>query len=109
MPRIAGVDIPDNKKIYYSLKDVLRKDDSSGNTNHYSQMLFWCLPFLGIYKWLTLKYDKEIARAMKRYKKWQEVSIKRRTHRSPLCPITALTFAVALCASGAQPSEAGGG
>ena len=62
------------KKIYYNLKDVLRKDTSTGNTNHYSQMLFWCLPFLGIYKWITLKYDKQIARAMKRYKKWQEVS-----------------------------------
>jgi len=60
------------KKIYYNLKDVVRKDNSSGNTNHYSQMLFWCLPFLGIYKWFTLKYDKQIARAMKRYKKWQE-------------------------------------
>jgi len=60
------------KKIYYALKDALRKDSSSGNTNHYSQMLFWCLPFLGIYKWITLKYDKQIARAMKRYKKWQE-------------------------------------
>jgi hypothetical protein len=61
------------KKIYYNLKDVLRKDDSSGNTNHYSQMLFWLLPFLGLYKWLTLKYDKQIAKYMKRYKKWQEV------------------------------------
>ena len=26
------------KKIYYNLKDALRKDSSSGNTNHYSQV-----------------------------------------------------------------------
>jgi len=60
------------KKIYYNLKDVMRKDDSSGNTNHYSQMLFWLLPFLALYKYLTLKYDKQIAKYVKRYKKWQE-------------------------------------
>ena len=36
-------------------------------------MLFWCLPFLGIYKWITLKYAKQIEKGMKRYKKWQEV------------------------------------
>ena len=64
------------KKIYYNLKDILRKDNSTGNTNHYSQMLFWLLPFLGIGKWLSLKYDKQIARATKRYKKWQEVRTK---------------------------------
>ena len=43
------------KKIYYNLKDVLRKDNSTGNTNHYSQMFFWFLPFLGIYKYLSAK------------------------------------------------------
>lgn len=68
------------KKIFYNLKDVLRKDNSSGNTNHYTQMFFWVLPFLGLYKWMSLKYDKQIAKAMKRYKKWQEV---RRGARPP--------------------------
>ena len=43
-------DTEQRKKIYYSLKDAIKKDSSSGNTNHYSQMLFWLLPFLGIYK-----------------------------------------------------------
>ena len=90
------------KKIYYNLKDVLRKDTSTGNTNHYSQMLFWCLPFLGIYKWITLKYDKQIARAMKRYKKWQEVSCflytsaSSRDPRASLHPHTPL-LTLALC------------
>jgi len=74
------------KKIYYNLKDVVRKDSSSGNTNHYSQMLMWCLPFLGIYKWLTLKYDKQIARATKRYKKWQEA-------RNPPKPVEPVVYA----------------
>lgn len=68
-----GVSDEDNrKKIFYNLKDVLRKDNSSGNTNHFQQMLMWCLPFLAIYKWLTLKYDKQIAKLTKKYKKWQE-------------------------------------
>jgi len=74
------------KKIYYNLKDVLRKDTSSGNTNHYSQMLMWCLPILGLYKWLTLKYDKQIARATKRYKKWQEA-------RNPPKPVEPVVYA----------------
>jgi len=74
------------KKIYYNLKDALRKDSSSGNTNHYSEMLFWILPFLGIYKWLSLKYDKQIARAMKRYKKWQEA-------RNPPKPVETVVYA----------------
>jgi len=74
------------KKIYYNLKDVLRKDSSSGNTNHYSQMLFWLLPVLGVYKWMTLKYDKQIARAMKRWKKWQEA-------RNPPKPVEPVVYA----------------
>lgn len=32
----------------------------------------WVLPFLALYLWLSLKYEKQIARLMKRYRKWQE-------------------------------------
>jgi len=60
------------KKIYYNLKDILRKDNSSGNTNHYTQMLMWVLPFGAIYYYLSLKYEKQIAKLQKRYKKWQD-------------------------------------
>jgi len=60
------------KKIYYNLKDVLRKDTYAGNTNYYTQMLMWLLPLLGVYKWFSMKYEKQIARYMKRYHKWQE-------------------------------------
>merc|ERR1719345_196084 len=60
------------KKIYGSLKDVVKKDSYSGNTNYYSQMLMWILPFAAIYLWLSLKYEKQIARYMKRYRKWQD-------------------------------------
>ena len=116
------------KKIYYNLKDVLKKDNSTGNTNNYAEMFFWCLPFLGIYKWITVKYDKEIAKAMKRYKKWQEVSDPRATGswRSSLadssrCPLLllprpswrllvagsrTLTASPYCPSTGAQPSEA---
>jgi len=73
------------KKIYYNLKDVLRKDNSSGNTNHYSQMFFWLLPFLGLYKYLSIKYEKQIERAMKRYKKWQDA-------RNPPKPVEIETY-----------------
>ena len=87
------------KKIYYNLKDVLRKDNSSGNTNHYSQMLFWLLPFLAIGKWLSLKYDKQIARATKRYKKWQEVR-KARTMREATLEALATRGRSRLCSFG---------
>ena len=88
------------KKIYGSLKDVMKKDSytvpqpahaapparagteathrpfgcsaAQGNTNYYSQMLMWILPFGAIYLWLSLKYEKQIARYMKRYRKWQD-------------------------------------
>jgi len=60
------------KKIYGSLKDVIKKDSYTGNTNYYSQMLMWLLPFGAIYLWLSLKYEKQIARYMKRYRKWQD-------------------------------------
>jgi len=69
------------KKIYYNLKDVLKKDDYSGNTNHNSQMLMWVLPFAAIYLWVSLKYEKEIARYRKKYRKWQEA-------RNPPKPVT---------------------
>jgi hypothetical protein len=48
-------------------------------------MLFWCLPFLGIYKWITLKYAKQIEKGMKRYKKWQEV-------RNPPKPVEPVVY-----------------
>jgi hypothetical protein len=73
------------KKIYYNLKDVLRKDNAAGNTNHYSQMFFWLLPLLGIYKYLTLRYEKQIEKAMKKYKKWQDA-------RNPPAPVEIKTF-----------------
>ena len=60
------------KKIYYNLKDILRKDNSSGNTNHYTQMLMWILPFVAIYYYMSLKYEKQIAKLQKKYKKWQD-------------------------------------
>merc|ERR1712216_275677 len=60
------------KKIYYNLKDVMKKDSYAGNTNYYSQMLMWILPFAAVYLWLSLKYEKQIARYMKRYRKWQD-------------------------------------
>jgi len=74
------------KKILYNLKDVIKKDNSTGNTNNWAEMLFWCLPFLGIYKWITLKYDKQIAKAMKRYNKWQEA-------RNPPKPVEPVVYA----------------
>jgi len=74
------------KKIYYNLKDVVKKDNSTGNTNNWAEMLFWCLPFLGVYKWITLKYDKQIAKAMKRYQKWQEA-------RNPPKPVEPVVYA----------------
>merc|ERR1719393_908389 len=49
------------KKIYYNLKDVLRKDNYAGNTNHYSQMLMWVLPFLAVWLWISLEYEKQTA------------------------------------------------
>ena len=73
------------KKIYYNLKDVVRKDDSSGNTNHYSMMLFWLLPVLGVYKWLSLKYEKEIEKSMKKYQKWQD-------KRNPPKPVETVVY-----------------
>jgi len=60
------------KKIYYNLKDILRKDNYSGNTNHYMQMLMWVLPFGVVYYYLSLKYEKQIAKLKKRYQKWQD-------------------------------------
>ena len=73
------------KKIYYNLKDVLRKDSSSGNTNHYSQMFFWLLPFIGLYQYLSVKYAKQIEKAMKKYKKWQDA-------RNPPPPVKVETY-----------------
>jgi len=68
-----GVAEEDNrKKLVYALKDVVRKDNYKGNTNNWAQFFMWALPFLGIYKWLTIKYEKQITRMNKKYKKWQE-------------------------------------
>ena len=57
---------------------------AQGNTNYYSQMLMWCLPFAGVYLWISLKYEKQIARYMKRYRKWQE----QRNPPKPVAPPT---------------------
>jgi len=68
-----GVSDADQRRtIIYSLKDVVSKDNSSGNTNHYWQMLMWVLPFAAVYYYLSLKYEKQIAKLQKRYKKWQD-------------------------------------
>ena len=31
----------------------------------------WVLPFLGVYKWLSMRYERQIARYTKKYNKWQ--------------------------------------
>lgn len=36
-------------------------------------MLMWLLPFAAIYYYYSLKYEKQIARLQKKYKKWQVV------------------------------------
>jgi len=60
------------KKIVYALKDVVRKDNYKGNTNNWAQFFMWILPFLAIYKWLSMRYEKQIQRMTKKYRKWQE-------------------------------------
>merc|ERR1711957_233666 len=60
------------KKIYGSLKDVVKKDSYSGNTNYYSQMLMWILPFAAIYLWLSLKYEKQTATRAQGQRRWHE-------------------------------------
>lgn len=86
------------KKIYYNLKDVVKKDNATGNTNNWAEMFFWCLPFLGVYKWITLKYDKQIAKAMKRYQKWQEV-------RAPAELISLIAFVCGSSSPGSSSSH----
>ena len=44
---------------------------AQGNTNHYTQMLMWVLPFAAIYYYLSLKYEKQIAKLQKKWKKYQ--------------------------------------
>ena len=73
------------KKIYYSLKDVMKKDDSAGNLNSYTLVLLWILPFLGLYKYLSVTYDKQIEKAMKKYKKWQD-------QRNPPKPVETVVY-----------------
>lgn len=80
-------DADQRKKIYYSLKDAMRKDDSSGNTNHYSMILFSLLaPIFGIYKYMSLTYEKEIEKGMKKYQKWQD-------KRNPPKPVEPVVYA----------------
>merc|ERR1711871_301105 len=74
------------KKIYYNLKDILRKDNSSGTTNHYTQMLMWVLPFAAIYYYLSLKYEKQIAKLQKKWKKYQDA-------KNPPKPYEAVEYA----------------
>jgi len=65
-------DIDQRKKIYYSLKDMIKKDYSSGNSIHFWQMIMWILPFAAFYLYLSLKYEKQIGKIKKRYNKWQD-------------------------------------
>ena len=74
------------KKIFYNLKDVLRKDNTTGNTNNWAQMFFWLMPVLGVWKYFSLKYEKQIEKAMKRYKNWQEA-------RNPPKPVEPVVYA----------------
>merc|ERR1712087_324489 len=68
-----GVSDEENrKKLVYALKDIVRKDNYKGNTNNWAQFFMWVLPFLAIYKWLTMRYERQIARMTKKYQKWQE-------------------------------------
>ena len=41
----------------------------------------WLLPFGAIYLWVSRKYEKEIARYRKKYRKWQD-------QRNPPPPVT---------------------
>ena len=34
--------------------------------------LLWLLPMLGVGKWLSMKYEKQLAKLMKKYRKWEE-------------------------------------
>ena len=62
----------ERKKIVYSVKDIIRKDEYKGNANNWQQFFMWLLPFLAIYKWLSMKYEKQIAKLTKKYRKWQD-------------------------------------
>jgi hypothetical protein len=37
----------DRKKIVYSIKDILKKDNYRGNTNDWQNFLMWLLPLAG--------------------------------------------------------------
>jgi hypothetical protein len=76
-------DEDDRKMIVYALKDIVRKDDYKGNINNWSEFFMWILPFLGIYKWLTMRYERQIERYTKKYRKWQEV----RNPPEPAAPV----------------------
>ncbi|EOD17773.1 hypothetical protein EMIHUDRAFT_451313, partial [Emiliania huxleyi CCMP1516] len=62
----------DRKTLAYTVKDMLRKDNYRGNTNDWQNFLLWLLPMLGVGKWLSMKYEKQLAKLMKKYRKWQE-------------------------------------
>jgi len=65
-------DEDDRKKIIYSIKDILKKDNYRGNTNDWQNFFMWLLPIAGVAHWLSMKYEKQIAKLMKKYRKWQE-------------------------------------
>jgi len=65
-------DEDDRKKIVYAVKDILKKDNSGGNTNDWQNFLMWLLPLAGMAHWISMRYEKQIAKLMKRYRKWQE-------------------------------------
>ncbi len=60
------------ERILRSVKNILAKDGSAGNFVNWLQFFTWGLPFFGLYKYLTKRYDKEILRLTKKYNKWQE-------------------------------------
>jgi len=81
-----GVSEEDNRKtLIYALKDIVRKDNYKGNTNNWAEFFMWILPFLGVYKWLTMRYERQIAKLTKKYRKWQEA----RNPPEPVAPVVA--------------------
>lgn len=65
-------DETEQKQLFYAIKDVMKKDSYQGNTNNWAQFFMWCLPLLAIYKYLTMRYERQLAKLAKKYNKWQE-------------------------------------
>ena len=60
------------ERILRSVKKILATEGSAGNFINWLQFLTWGLPLLGLYKYFTMRYEKEILRLTKKYNKWQE-------------------------------------